>query len=166
MGVRLTYSPDSLNEIEKIVVEFLAAGNTIRATAIKAGVSEKTVYNYRQKRHIQEAIYLRQTEMFDGSGGQGLSLLPEVVTTLRDIVNDPASRPADRIAASRVLISSANEYQARRQLERQIRDLEGRLFGGSLAPDAPQRTARPNEPPEPEDSLAIEAALRTLRSAE
>ena len=113
----------------------LAAGNTIRATAIKAGITEKTVWSYRQRKPVQDAIYARQAEMFDGTGGQGLSLLPEVVQTLREIVNDPEARSSDRIQASRALISSANEYQARRQLERQIRDLEARLFGTQVSPE-------------------------------
>lgn len=143
--------PDGLHEIERIVVEMLAAGNTVRATAIKAGVSEKTVWVYRQKKHIQEAIYARQTEMFDGTGGQGLSLLPEVVTTLRDIVNDPETRASDKIQASRVLISSANEYQQRRVLERQIRDLETRLFGNPVTPEHSPMAA------EPDDSVEVAA---------
>jgi hypothetical protein len=127
--------PDALTERERIVVEMLAAGNTIRATAIKVGISEKSVWNYRQRKHVQDAIFARQSEMFDGTGGQGLSLLPEVVQTLREIVNDPEARASDRIQASRALISSANEYQARRQLERQIRDLESRLFGTQVSPE-------------------------------
>lgn len=137
---------DGLNEVERIVVEMLAAGNTMRATAIKAGIAEKTLYNYRQKKHIQDAIYARQSEMFDGTGGQGLSLLPEVVSTLRDIVNDPETRASDKIQASRVLISSANEYQQRRQLERQIRDLEQRLFGSPVSPEPGDRCIAQTDP--------------------
>lgn len=142
---RLPIGPDGLTENERIVVEMLAAGNTIRATAIKAGLSERTIWVYRQKKHIQDAIYARQSEMFDGTGGQGLSMLPEVVETLRDIVNDPESRASDRIQASRVLISSANEYQARRQLERQIRDLETRLFGAPVTPEHSPLAADTND---------------------
>lgn len=139
----------------------LAAGNTIRATAIKAGLSEKTIWNYRQRKNVQDAIYARQAEMFDGTGGQGLSLLPEVVQTLREIVNDPQARASDRIQASRALISSANEYQARRQLERQIRDLEARLFGTQVTPE-PGDTNISTEPaaaPEEADLLIDIEAL-------
>lgn len=150
---------DGLTEVERLVVEMLAAGNTIRATAVKANLCEKTIWSYRQKRHIQAAIYARQSEMFDGSGGQGLSMLPEVVSTLRDIVNDPESRASDKIQASRVLISSANEYQARRQLERQIRDLETRLFGAPVTPEPP--SAKP-APPEDVIDVAPEDANSEL----
>lgn len=159
MGRTKTFWADALNERERLIVEMLAAGNTIRATAIKAGVSEKTVYNYRQRKHVQDAIFARQSEMFDGTGGQGLSLLPEVVQTLRDIVNDPETRPADKIQASRVLISSANEYQQRRQLERQIRDLESRLFGTTVTPE-------PGDAQLHGDDLEDDAPITVLPAAE
>jgi hypothetical protein len=134
MGRQKSHWHDGLNERERIVVQMLAAGNTLRATAIKAGVSEKTVYNYRQRRHVQDAIYTHQIETFEG-GSSGAELLPEVVSVLRSIVSSPDSRDADRIQASRTLIQSANEYAARRGLERQIRDLETRLFGAPVSPE-------------------------------
>jgi putative ubiquitin-RnfH superfamily antitoxin RatB of RatAB toxin-antitoxin module len=134
MGRQQSHWHDGLNERERIVVQMLAAGNTIRAAAIKAGVSEKTVYNYRQRRHVQDAIYASQIETFEGKGN-GAELLPEVVGVLREIVNDPEARAADRIQASRTLIQSANDYAARRGLERQIRDLETRLFGAPVTPE-------------------------------
>jgi hypothetical protein len=148
------YGPDELNERERVIVEMLAAGNTIRATAIKVNVTEKTIWNYRKKPHIQDAIYARQSEMFDGGGGQGLSLLPEVVETLRGIVSNPESRACDRIAASRALISAANDYQARRQLERQIRDLETRLFGAPASPEVGEAYSTGDMPPVVVDETA------------
>lgn len=169
MGRRVN-SPwaDGLNERERIVVHMLAAGNTCRATAIKAGITERAVYNMRQKKHIQDEIYRLQSDMFDGGGSQGLSLLPEVVATLRGIVNDPESRASDRIQASRVLIASANEYQARRMLERKIRDLERRLFDSThLDPDVGDSTmgggpAGPDYEPDPRDELIdVAAELRS-----
>ena len=159
---------DGLNERERIVVNMLAAGNTIRATAIKAGITERTVYAMRQKKHIQDAIYAHQVEMFDGSGSQGLSLLPEVVGTLRDIVNDPEARASDRIQASRALISSANEYQGRRILERKIRDLERQLFGATHIDPEPGDGAIAYTPPEPEEDpvLDVLATAATEESVE
>lgn len=133
---------DGLNERERIVVQMLAAGNTCRATAIKAGITERAVYNIRQKKVVQDAIYAAQAEMFDSPGAQGMSLLPEVIRTLQGIVRDPEARSSDRIQASRVLIASANEYQARRMLERKIRDLERRLFATThIDPEVGDSTA-------------------------
>ena len=71
--------PDNLNAKERIVVEHLAAGLTIAETAKKCGVCEKTVYNYRVQKRVQQAIYTRQTEIYDATGGAGLSMIPEVV---------------------------------------------------------------------------------------
>lgn len=169
---------DGLTERERACVELLASGKTVRETARCIGVSEKTIWNYRQRRHVQEAVFRRQTETFDRTGSQGLSLLPEVVEALRSIVRGVNSKGQpvlrdnrDVIAASRVLISSANEYQARRQLERQIADLEARIFG-DLRPTIPvpmeQHGARPAPPPPEDDDedtdtiVDVDAALGML----
>jgi transposase-like protein len=125
----LPTGPDNLSERERKVVEHLAAGLTIVETARKVGVCEKTVYNYRVQKRIQQAIFARQTELYDATGGAGLSLLPDVVKVLTNIVNDRSARDSDRIAAGKTLMTAANEYQARRQLLRQITDLEERLYG-------------------------------------
>jgi len=158
---QITNWHDGLNDRERLVAQMLAAGNTIRATAIKANVSEKTVYNYRQRRHVQDAIYAQQIATFEGASS-GAELLPEVVSVLRNIVNDPAARAGDRIQASRTLIQSANEYAARKGLERQIRDLETQLFGAPLTPEAGEghlRGADFNDEPEVgTDADAIDVA--------
>lgn len=133
MAKPLPYGSDGLTERERLIVEHLAAGCTIAEAATKVGVCPKTIYNYRIQKHIQQAVYTRQAELFDASGGHGLSILPDIVGMLTTIAKDTTARAADRIAAGKTLMTAANEYQARRQLHRQISELEERLYGVEAA---------------------------------
>jgi hypothetical protein len=53
------------------------------------------------------------------------------VATLAEIAADPEARHADRIAASRALISGAQNFAERKMLERTIADLERQLYGST-----------------------------------
>lgn len=166
MAKPLPYGHDGLTERERLIVEHLAAGCTTVEAARRLKVCNKTIYNYRIQKHIQQAIYTRQAELFDASGGHGLSILPDIVAMLTMIAKDGDARAADRIAAGKALMTAANEYQARRQLLRQIDDLEERLYGANEA--APQdaavdTSAEPvNSPAEPE-TLTPRRPLRRAR---
>ena len=50
------YGSDGLNERQRIAANYLARGTTIRETARKIGVSEKSVYSWRQRTAVQQAI--------------------------------------------------------------------------------------------------------------
>lgn len=143
---------DGLTERQRLAVHLLAQGKTIRETARQLGVSEKTVWSYRQRPAVQNAIYFLQTEMMNEGGGRSLTAIPEAMTCLKAIVADPEARDADKIAASKALISSANSFAERRILERQIADLEATLR--SLISG---REAQPTTEDEPLDPLLASA---------
>jgi transposase-like protein len=156
----LPYGSDGLTERERLIVEHLAAGCTIAETAEKVGVCPKTVYNYRIQKHIQQAVYTRQAELFDASGGHGLSILPDIVGMLTTIAKDTTARAADRIAAGKTLMTAANEYQARRQLLRQITELEERLYGVDEAAQQADAVDAVAEPAVDTEVLAPRRAAR------
>lgn len=120
---------DGLADRERLAVNLLARGKTNREVAQTIGVTERTVYAWRQKPAVQRAIFEQQQELIDTSQGQGINVIPEAMQTLVSIMNDPDARPADRIAASRALINGAHAYQERKLLERTISDLEHQLYG-------------------------------------
>lgn len=120
----------ALKERERTAAMFLAQGKTIRDTARLLGVSEKTIWNYRQKPGVQQLIRLTQEEFADMGGGLAMSVVPEAVAVLQKILNDPETRASDRIQAARTLMSGSSAYQERKLLERQIRDLEVALGAG------------------------------------
>lgn len=118
---------DGLTPRQRLAVDLIARGHTVRHVARELGVTEKTIHNYRKKPTVMRAVLRSQEELMTTAGSRGISTIPEAVETLTTIMNDEEARDADRIAASRALMSGANAYAERKILERQLRDLEALL---------------------------------------
>ncbi len=143
------YGSDGLNERQRVAATLLARGTTIRETARKIGVSEKSVYTWRQRPAVQQAIARIQQELLSETGGMNISTIPAAISVLDSIINDEDARASDRIAAARTLMSGAQAYQERRILERQIADLERQLLRLTATHDA--AADAPSAAPDPED---------------
>lgn len=125
---RYAVSPvDGLTDRQRLAVRLLAQGRTIREVARNLNVSEKTIWNYRRQPAVQKAIVQHQTQLIEEGGGQSVTSIPQAMTCLQAIVNDPDARDADRIAASKAILSAANSFGERQLLERKLRDLEEAL---------------------------------------
>lgn len=149
------YGSDGLNERQRIAANYLARGTTIRETARKIGVSEKSVYSWRQRPAVQQAIARIQQELLSETGGMNISTIPDAIKLLDSIINDTEARNTDRIAAARTLMSGAQAYQERKILERQINDLERQLLRFTATQNA-ATNATPIDPTE--DDLLLDAA--------
>ena len=150
------YGSDGLNERQRIAANYLARGTTIRETARKIGVSEKSVYSWRQRTAVQQAIARIQQELLSETGGMNISTIPDAIKLLDSIINDTEARNTDRIAAARALMSGAQAYQERKILERQINDLERQLLRFTATQNA-ATNATPIDPTE-DDELLLDAA--------
>lgn len=155
--VERVYGSDGLNERQRIAANYLARGTTIRETARKIGVSEKSVYSWRQRPAVQQAIARIQQELLSETGGMNISTIPDAIKLLDSIINDPEARNTDRIAAARTLMSGAQAYQERKILERQINDLERQLLRFTATQEA-ATNATPIDPAE-DDDLLLDAAV-------
>ena len=157
--VERIYGSDGLNERQRIAANYLARGTTIRETARKIGVSEKSVYLWRQRVAVQQAIARIQQELLSETGGMNISTIPDAIKLLDSIINDPEARNTDRIAAARTLMSGAQAYQERKILERQINDLERQLLRFTATQNAATNATPidPIDPPE-DDELLLDAA--------
>lgn len=132
-------SPEGLNARQRLSIDCLVnRGMTIRRTADELNISENTIYRWRRNPLYLKAYQHAMASQFDNSGGHGVSLLPEVIQQLSTILRSSESSNSDKIQASKVLITSAHEYQIRKGLEAKISELERRLiklaqlkFGGS-----------------------------------
>lgn len=109
-------------------VKILLEGCSFRQCCERLGIAERTLWRWRKQAAFQRALHTGMLEAFNSSGGQGLSLLPEIIDTLKAIMRNSGASNSDRIAACKVLITSANEYQIRKQLESQVFELESRLM--------------------------------------
>jgi transposase-like protein len=116
-----------LEERQRQAGILLAQGKTVREVARRLQVSEKTVWNYRQKPAVQKIIQETQIEFSDMGGGLAMTVIPDAISVLQEILNDPESRAADRIAAAKTLMAGSAAFQERKLLERQINDLERQL---------------------------------------
>lgn len=132
-----------LTPTKMAVAEAIAEGKPYAEVARLAGVTPKTVYNYRQDPEVQRYIYNLQCAKQEESGGQTNTLLPDLVQVLKEIVTGKRTfiddngeeqeglvlaSNFDKIQAARVLLQANTEYQYRLKLERKISDLETRLF--------------------------------------
>lgn len=117
-----------VKERERTAALLLAQGKTIRAVAQKLGVTEKTIWNYRQKPAVQQIIRQTQEEFAEMSGSMAVTVVPEAICVLQEILNDPDTRASDRIQAARTLMSGSQAFQERKLLERQINDLERQVL--------------------------------------
>lgn len=125
---RYAVSPvDGLTDRQRLAVRLLAQGRTIREVARSLNVSEKTIWNYRQQPAVQKAIVQQQTQLIEEGGGQSVTSIPQAMTCLQQILNDPEARDSDRIAASKAILGAANSFGERQLLERKLRDLEEAL---------------------------------------
>lgn len=147
---------DGLHERQRLAVDLLARGKTCKEVARALNINERTLYSWRKKPAVQRAIYATQQELMDSGGGQGITVVPQAVATLTEIMNNPEARAADRIAASRALISGASAFQERKLLERTIADLESQIYGLTAI--------RRNPEPDPE-TVDLDPELALLPSA-
>ena len=101
----------------------LAQGKTVKSVARRLGVTEKTVWNYRQDPAVQKVIRETQVEFEDMGGGMAMMVIPDAIAVLQQIIADPDARDSDKIQAARTLMAGSANYQERQLLQRDIRDL-------------------------------------------
>lgn len=128
MGKSIARDHEGLTSVEALVVDGTAMGMSISKCAKRYNLCEKTVWSARQREHVKDAIFRRQNEVSEVSDVTNLNYIPRAIEVLNSIVNDPDQRAADRIAAARALMTSNAAFQERLLMQRQVRDLENKLF--------------------------------------
>jgi len=125
---RIPAYPDSgLTEKQQCAAHHLANGKTCRYAAQEAGVSERTLYQWRKRKVMQREIARIQSEMLEDAGGMNLSMQQIAISTLSEIMMDADKRDSDRIQAARTLMVGSQAYAERKILERKLSDLERQL---------------------------------------
>lgn len=127
MTAEVTSPRTGLTVKQQICIEAIIEGCTLTEAARRAGVTGKTVWNWRQTAHFMAAIDRKMQERSDVSGTQGLTLVPECIKVLKEIMQDQFQDASDRIRAASVIMASANSYKEQRELETYVAHLEDRL---------------------------------------
>lgn len=127
MTAEITSPLTGLTVKQQLCIEAIIEGCTLTEAARRAGVTGKTVWNWRQTAHFMAAIDRKMQERSDASGTQGLTLVPECIKVLKTIMQDQNEEAADRIRAASVIMASANTFKEQRELETYVAHLEARL---------------------------------------
>lgn len=124
-------SRDLLSERQKLMVDAIVEGTPIKEIAKMCNVTPKTIWLWRQIPVVKHFILQGLSDKHDVSGGQGTAVLPEVMARMKEIACSPLSdvrvSNMERIAAAKVIIAGAADYQNTKILERQLHMMETRL---------------------------------------
>jgi transposase-like protein len=119
---------DGLTAKQVIAADAIVAGKTMTDAAQAAGVTNKTLWSWRHTPQFMSVVNRKLQERTDVAGTQGVGLVPECLTVLKGIMNNPMSENTDRIRAAKAIMDSANAYYERRELEITISRLERRIM--------------------------------------
>lgn len=155
---------DGLTTRQRLAVDLLARGHTVRHVARELNVTERTIHSYRRRPAVMKAVLRAQEDLMTEGGSRGVSTVPEAVETLTAIMNNPAARDADRIAASKALMSGADAYAQRKIMERKLRDLEALLR--ELTGNEPSDYIENFDADEPVDYIDLEPLLPNTTTPE
>ena len=117
-----------LTERMKIAAQYLANGHPTRIIANKLQCGERLIYKWKYRDDFQAYVRKCQAETLQTSTRENITIVPEAIEVLKNIMNDEEQRASDRIAAARSIIAGAENHNERNALENQISHLERQLF--------------------------------------
>ena len=95
--------PHPLNGLtprQRKAVEALAEGGTYASAAEAAGVSERSLFEWRRKAAFVEAVRVAQDELFAEARGELRSASADAVRTLREVMGDAEAPATARVRAA------------------------------------------------------------------
>ena len=117
-----------LNSNQVKAVQVLASGGSVPEAAEKAGVAERTVYNWRLNDITFRAKLTELTDavFFDGVMVMS-SLIRDAATVLQSVMNDTKAADRDRVSAARAALSSALQIREQYALQERLEAIEQQL---------------------------------------
>jgi hypothetical protein len=111
---------DNQDELALLV----ASGLTIRQAAKQLGISEATAYRRSERSDFKQKVAEIRSEALSASVGRLSALVADAVTALEAILRNGSDR--DRLAASRIILSSVSPMMELSELRQRIDALESR----------------------------------------
>lgn len=94
----------NLKPEQREAIMYLSAGATFREAAKKAGVSEMTLYNWRQKKDFQKAIKLAQAYIVETKRFEIAKVHGKAIRLMEKIIDDEKASMRDRLSAARAML--------------------------------------------------------------
>lgn len=126
-----------INNNQVKAAQVLANGGSIQEAADKAGVTERTVYNWR---HSDMAFRAKITELKDAVFFDGYllvsSLVRDAALVLQSVMEDESASNRDRISAAKAVLSSVLQIRENYELQSRIEAIEAQLAAreGDITP--------------------------------
>lgn len=93
----------------------MISSGTIAEAANAAGISQATLYRWRQEPEFQAIVNRVKSEALSNASNRLAALSTDAVSTLKDIADDKLTPPAQRVSAARTILETA--FKAREQDE-------------------------------------------------
>ena len=102
----------------------VASGLTVREAAKQLGISESTAYRRSERPDFKQRVAEIRSEALSASVGRLSALVADAVGALEAILRNGSDR--DRLAASRIILSSVSPMMELSELRQRIDALESR----------------------------------------
>ncbi|MAU13843.1 MAG: hypothetical protein CL607_28760 [Anaerolineaceae bacterium] len=117
-----------VNNNQVKAAQVLANGGSVLEAAEAAGVTERTVYNWR---HSDMAFRAKLTELKDAVFFDGYlvvsSLVRNAALVLQSVMDDETASNRDRISAARAVLSSVLQIRENYELQERLERIEQQL---------------------------------------
>jgi hypothetical protein len=113
---------NELDEMDQLLVEYLAAGMTDSAAALKVGCSSKTVQRRRKDPTFGAALAARKADRVAQVAAMLGEAAVDAVATMRDGLS--AERDSDRLRAAAMIVNSLLRIRAAAETEDVIEELK------------------------------------------
>src|SRR5260370_1347692 len=94
------YSNETTTSKQDIFIQMLVAGQTIIDAVQRAGIAEKTAYNWMKLPHFQAAYAEAKKRVFDESLSLLMTDISDARATLKAIMKDDSVTPGARVRAA------------------------------------------------------------------
>ena len=120
----------SLSAKQAKAVTALINGDKVAVAAKKAGVVERTVYDWLTQPEYKRAVNSGIAEIYESVIASAVRASTKGIEVLEEIVTDPDSSNRDRISAIKELLTTAERWQ-QKAIEQRISAIEEALGNGN-----------------------------------
>jgi len=124
---------DSGSRRDRAILALLQEGSTEKAAAV-VGIHPATLWRWLKQPKFQQALREARREAFSRSVGRLQQAASAAVTTLVEIMNDPAAPAGSRVRAAQCVVELTQKGFAQEDIEARVAQLENVALKNECAP--------------------------------